>query len=943
MKSLMDSAGVANTIAIALTGVGFLMVPTRDLHGQGAVGAVARAGAKTKYTAVQSPANTEPLGDATQVAPGVIRFAPAARVPDDRVTEKPRVAPLGPTRGSAGYQGSIVLPALTQQALDDLKREDTAQENVQAKGRLRIGIGRRFDQPVVVNESTSSAADWAILPDGWRIWSVQVVSPGAVGIRVHLESLSLPQGARIIAYDPGKPATSATPITPADLHGERQAWTETVFAERVVVECQLAPGLRTSALEFALTGLSHLYRPVLSGLTRQADYCELDVSCYPSWTSDAAGVAMMSFVDDLGASYQCTGCLLNSLPTSYVNYFLTANHCISDQTTASSLELYWFYQTSTCDGIPPLLSDVPTTSGGADFLAGLSLAQGNDFSFLRLRQAPPGGVTYEGWATGSPAINSDTLTAIHHPRGDYKRISFCTAVGSDSDLWDVQFNSGIIEHGSSGSPLFNANHEVIGQLWGGQETNCATYSGIDFYGRFDVTFNHIKQWLEPSTCNTLPAPTPTSPSCGASDASTTPLLSWTAAANANGYVVQFFSGSSCGVIPLQTSALLSADTTTWLVAADVGLQSGQTYSWQVQAKGDGTTFCDGPWSQCCSFSIPSVPPFTPIKGTYTGLFEDEVNGVLQDSSGLFTMNTTASGRFSGKLQMGGAQYSMSGFFDTGGQATITIVRRNQIPLTVVLQMDGTDQVIGTVTDGTWVAQLWADRAVFDGKLNIAPQQGTYTMYFAGDYGAASDPAGDGWGTVKVDGAGRLRFAASLADGTKITQAATVAGDGTWPLYVSLYGGQGSIQGWIAFNYSSSDDIGADALSWINPGTNAKYYPGGFATVTSSRGSRYAPPARGTTVLGLAGADVVLDGGDVAQSINDQILIGTNSRVTDLSGNKLSLIFSLSTGTFSGRMINPGTGKPLSFSGVILPKYDIGRGYFLDGGLSGEVQLLPPSQ
>ncbi|SPE58700.1 putative Lysyl endopeptidase [Verrucomicrobia bacterium] len=840
--------------------------------------------------------------------------------------------------GKTAFQGNINLPALSATALNELKRQDTEQEGAQEEGRLRIGVGRPFEQPIVVGPQIIPGAEWPVLPNGWRIWAAQVTSPGAVGMRVHLEWLNPPPGARLIAYDPAKPASKATPITLEGLYGEQQVWTETVFAERVAIECQLPPRTDPSKARFALTGVSHLYRLGVSA--RQAAYCELDVSCYPDWAEEAAGVARITYLNDLGEAYLCTGCLINTSPSTFVNYFLTANHCIPDQTTASTLELFWFYQTSVCDGFPPFLQNVPSTSGGADLLATLSKAVGNDFSFLRLRQSVPGGVTYEGWETTGPAAQ-ESLTGIHHPAGDYKRISFGNPVDNDSDFWHIQWFSGLTEGGSSGSPLFNANKQVIGQLWGATPPNCLSQSQTAQYGRFDVTFSYIKQWIEPSSCATLGATTPTAPNCGASDASTTPMLSWAAVANASGYLVQIFSDNSCGGTPLQTSPELSADTTSWVVPGEVGLQSGQTYSWQVQAIGDGVDYCDGPWSSCCSFSIPYVPPFTPIKGTYTGLFEDDVNGVSQGSAGLFTLSTTARGAFSGKLQIGGAHHSISGTFDDTGQATSYIFRRNQNSLTVSLQMYGTDLTIGTVSDGTFVAQLLANRAIFDARSNIAPEQGAYTMYFAGDYGATTDPAGDGWATVKVDGAGNLHLAGSLSDGTKITQVVMVASDGTWPLYLSLYGGQGLVQGWVAFSSSSGDDISSDSVTWIKPASRSGY-PAGFTAFPSVRGSLYSAPPRGATLLGVTNAYVTFEGGDLAQAITDQVTIGANNRVVNLGTTKLSLSFSLAMGTFIGRITDPSTKVAYSFSGVVLPNYDIGRGYFLGPHQSGEVQFSPPS-
>src|SRR5207244_2868007 len=147
----------------------------------------------------------------------------------------------------------------------------------------------------------------------------------------------------------------------------------------------------------------------------------------------------------------------------------------------------------TCNGAPPDITTVPHTSG-AELLA---TAYPSDFSFLRLRQDPPSGAAHLAWSTDAPASGT-ILVGIHHPTGAYKRICFGHPAGSNPDFWGVQWYSGVTEPGSSGSPLLNANHQVIGQLNGGFNgpgSSCNNPSAPDQYGRFDVTYASIQRWL----------------------------------------------------------------------------------------------------------------------------------------------------------------------------------------------------------------------------------------------------------------------------------------------------------------------------------------------------------------------------------------------------------------------------------------------------------------
>jgi hypothetical protein len=231
--------------------------------------------------------------------------------------------------------------------------------------------------------------------------------------------------------------------------------------------------------------------PVPKVLKVGAGPCEHDVTCYPAWANDAAGVALIDFLDN--GEFVCTGCLLsNGLTNAPANFFLTAHHCITSQKVATTMEAFWFYQTSTCNGVPPDLTTVPMTPPGATLLA---TSTRSDFSFLLLNNNPPNGVEFLGWTTALPT-DTETVSVIHHPMGDYKRISFGHVTGVNPGFWFVQWSVGVTEEGSSGSPLLNANHEVIGQLFGGT-SSCVNPTGVDQFGRFDVTYKTIQRWLNP--------------------------------------------------------------------------------------------------------------------------------------------------------------------------------------------------------------------------------------------------------------------------------------------------------------------------------------------------------------------------------------------------------------------------------------------------------------
>jgi lysyl endopeptidase len=82
-------------------------------------------------------------------------------------------------------------------------------------------------------------------------------------------------------------------------------------------------------------------------------------------------------------------------------------------------------------------------------------------------------------------------------------------VYNDATHWEVHWNQGITAGGSSGSPLFDNNRRIIGQLHGGA-SYCSTPTAPDFYGSFDQSWTgggtfstQLSYWLDPSNSGAM--------------------------------------------------------------------------------------------------------------------------------------------------------------------------------------------------------------------------------------------------------------------------------------------------------------------------------------------------------------------------------------------------------------------------------------------------------
>jgi subtilase family protein len=327
--------------------------------------------------------------------------------------------------------------------------------------------------------------------------------------------------------------------------------------------------------------------------------------------------------------------------------------------------------------------------------------------------------------------------------------------------------------------------------------------------------------------------------------------------------------------------------------------------------------------------------YSPVAAGYSGLFY-ESSGVVLGYSGAISVNTTASGSYSGKLQIGAKSFSFSGAFDLFGAATNAIVRKGDstLALSLKVDLDHPEVITGTVSEpGNWTADLRANQVVSSGStVSFA---GNYTVIIPGTNGDPQIPAGDSFGTANVTTAGKVKFTGSLADGMKLSQSAVIAANGQWPFYASLYSGHGQILGWLTVTKSGVENVGGD-VSWIKSGTpTAKIYPAGFNFTTHATGSVYNSAA--VPLIDFSNGIVVLTGGNLANAITNFVTVNSAGAT---GSNSLSLKLSATKGTFKGSIANPPGKSKISFSGVFLQSQDFGSGYFLGTTESGRIFFGP---
>src|SRR5262249_11700444 len=155
----------------------------------------------------------------------------------------------------------------------------------------------------------------------------------------------------------------------------------------------------------------------------------------------------------------------------------------------------------------------------------------------------------------------------------------------------------------------------------------------------------------------------------------------------------------------------------------------------------------------------------------------------------------------------------------------------------------------------------------------------------------------------------------LADGQQISQAVSISKNGQWPLYLSLYGGQGSLLSWITLTNGPSDQL-SGLTSWIRPSfPGSQYYPAGFTNEVMVIGSSYTAPTT-NLALNFTAGQVCFTGADLTEPLTNNVVLNSYDQVINNSTNPMSLTLIPSAGMFSGLFQAPGSGLTEWFAGVL---------------------------
>lgn len=362
----------------------------------------------------------------------------------------------------------------------------------------------RFGANLDVSYNLSNSGAWISLPDGARLWRLRISSPGAFSINLLFDQFYMPPGAQLFLYNDDHSQVIGA-FTDFNNFVTGRFGTQPVAGDAITLEYYEPAAVKGQGV-ISIYQVIHAYRNVFGhgALDNYGDSgtCNNNVNCPIgcNWQSDKRGVAVIIS----SGSRICTGSLINNVNQDQTPYFLTANHCLGGEATW----VFMFnYEAPTCTN-----QDGPTNQTVANATL-LAHTTASDFALLRLSSTVPLSYVpyFNGWNNDSTVI-ADSTTVIHHPNVDIKKISFdrnqpvsSTWSGTPANShWRIlAYESGTTEPGSSGSPLFDQGHRIIGQLHGG--TASCSNNIDDYYGKFSRSWvgassaTRIRDWLDPSS------------------------------------------------------------------------------------------------------------------------------------------------------------------------------------------------------------------------------------------------------------------------------------------------------------------------------------------------------------------------------------------------------------------------------------------------------------
>ena len=190
----------------------------------------------------------------------------------------------------------------------------------------------RFGYSHIVNYDLNNSGTWYELPNGDKLWQLEVVCPSALSVNFCYDKFWIPEGGKFFVYSKDKKHTigAFTSINnKGDKENVRGFATGLMYGDDVILEYYQPKEVTTNAI-ISIEKVVHGYRYIRTydlGYGT-SDTCMVNINCDAGkdWQYEKKAVAMIV----VNGERWCTGSLINTTDLSQKPYLLTADHCLGD-------------------------------------------------------------------------------------------------------------------------------------------------------------------------------------------------------------------------------------------------------------------------------------------------------------------------------------------------------------------------------------------------------------------------------------------------------------------------------------------------------------------------------------------------------------------------------------------------------------------------------------
>lgn len=371
-------------------------------------------------------------------------------------------------------------------------------------------------------------ASFSLMSDGVAVYELELEASEALGMCVYFDDFHLPVGGELfveslegafdVVYREG-------PIDASE-NNTHARWASGDIPGSVLKIIYRQPSTAVGSARLGIMGVGFFAR----SMDRGSEDCEVDVMCPEgdSWQCERDAVVRLRITQS-GGIYYCSGAMVNNTERDCRQLLLSAFHCADavEEDEWAYLKIRYNYEYLECNNTVSVNSHTRT---GVIQLTNSDDASNQSFSgsdFLLVEVEDPIPATWNPFYAGFDASGEKGYSGvgIHHPAGDRKKISTYTnpltsySLASAGSHWRVYWeatetNYGVTEGGSSGSPIFTENHQIVGTLSSGLSACYAGAAGNgtgpnqpDFYGKMSYHWDganpipasqRLKNFLDPS-------------------------------------------------------------------------------------------------------------------------------------------------------------------------------------------------------------------------------------------------------------------------------------------------------------------------------------------------------------------------------------------------------------------------------------------------------------